>query len=152
MTLELGQECIIFLMSKSALQIGELAKLSNVSIDTVRYYEKRKLIHSVSRTYGGFRLFDAHTTERIKFIKQAQEFGFSLDEIKGLLVSGGAEECQRMRDLLEQKLSEVDEQISKMKAFRKTLSNHLTACEKELSQKGHKAVCPAFIEIERGKK
>lgn len=139
-------------MSKSALQIGELAKLSGVSIDTVRYYEKRKLIHSISRTYGGFRLFDSHTIEQIKFIKQAQEFGFSLDEIKDLLVSGGAEECQRMRDLLGQKLSEVDEQIRKMKAFRKLLSNHLSACETELSQKGQKAVCPAFIEIERGKK
>jgi DNA-binding transcriptional MerR regulator len=139
-------------MSKSALQIGELAVASGVSVDTVRYYEKRKLIHCVSRTYGGFRLFDSHTIERIKFIKQAQEFGFSLDEIKGLLVSGGAEECQKMRDLLEQKLSEVDEQIRKMKVFRKTLSNHLAACETELSEKGINAACPAFIEIERGKK
>lgn len=139
-------------MSKSVLQIGELALASGVSIDTVRYYEKRKIIHSISRTCGGFRLFDLHTVEQIKFIKQAQEFGFSLDEIKGLLVSGGAEECQKMRDLLEQKLSEVDKQIRKMKAFRKTLSNHLSACETELSKNGQKAICPAFIEIERGKK
>lgn len=134
------------------MQIGELALASGVSVDTVRYYEKRKLIHSISRTHGGFRLFDSHAVEQIKFIKQAQEFGFSLDDIKGLLVSGGAEECQKMRNLLEQKLSEVDEQIRKMKAFRKTLSNHLSACESELSQNGQKAVCPAFIEIERGKK
>lgn len=84
-------------MTNPALQIGELAKLSSVSVDTVRYYEKRKLIHSVSRTYGGFRLFNSNTVEQIKFIKQAQEFGFSLDEIKGLMVSGSAEECQRMR-------------------------------------------------------
>jgi MerR family mercuric resistance operon transcriptional regulator len=139
-------------MSKSVLQIGELALASGVSIDTVRYYEKRKLIHSISRTSGGYRLFDSHTVERIKFIKQAQEFGFSLDEIKSLLTSGGAEECQKMRDLLEQKLSEVDEQIRKMKVFRKTLSNHLAACETELSEKGINAACPAFIEIERGKK
>lgn len=147
LTLELRQGFIIFLMSKSALQIGELAKLSGVSIDTVRYYEKRKLIHSISRTSGGYRLFDSPTIEQIAFIKQAQDFGFSLDEIKDLLTTGGAEECQRVKDLLQQKLSAIDEQINKMKDFRKTLSKHLTACETELSQKGKNAVCPAFVEI-----
>ncbi len=149
LTLELRQGFIIFLMSKSALQIGELAKLSRVSIDTVRYYEKRKLIRSVSRTQGGYRLFDSQTVEQITFIKQAQDFGFSLDEIKDLLVTGGAEECQRVKDLLQQKLSAIDEQISEMKVFRKTLSKHLTACETELSRKGKNAVCPAFIEIHK---
>lgn len=139
-------------MSESALQIGEVSKRADVSVDTVRYYEKRKLIHSVSRTYGGFRLFKSHTVEQIQFIKQAQEFGFSLDEIKGLLGSGSAEECQTVRDLLQQKISEVDEQIKKMKFFKKTLSNHLKACDEELEQKGRKAECPAFFEIKRGKK
>lgn len=139
-------------MSESALQIGEISKRSDVSVDTVRYYEKRKLIQSVSRTYGGFRLFKPHTVEQIKFIKQAQEFGFSLDEIKGLLGSGSAEECQKVRDLLKQKISEVDEQIKKMKSFKKTLSSHLKACDKELSQNGQNAYCPTFFEIKRGKK
>ena len=139
-------------MSESSLQIGEISKQADVSIDTVRYYEKRKLIQSVSRTYGGFRLFKPHTVEQIKFIKQAQEFGFSLDEIIGLLGSGSAEECQKVRDLLQQKISEVDEQIKKMKVFKKTLSNHLKACDKELEKKGQNANCPAFFEIKRGKK
>lgn len=147
LTLELRQGFIICLMSNSALQIGDIAKLSSVSIDTVRYYEKRKLIHCVSRTHGGYRLFNSQTVEQIKFIKQAQDFGFSLDEIKDLLTTGGAEECQRVKDLLQQKLSAIDEQISKMKVFSKTLSKHLTACETELSQKGKNAVCPAFVEI-----
>jgi MerR family mercuric resistance operon transcriptional regulator len=151
LTLELRPECIIYLMSESALQIGEISKRADVSIDTVRYYEKRKLIHSVSRTYGGFRLFKPHTVEQIKFIKQAQEFGFSLDEIQGLLGSGSADECQQVRDLLQQKISEVDEQIKKMKSFKKTLSNHLKACDDELNQNGQKANCPAFFEIKRGK-
>lgn len=136
-------------MSESSLQIGEISKRADVSVDTVRYYEKRKLIHSVSRTYGGFRLFKPHTVEQIKFIKQAQDFGFSLDEIKGLLGSGSAEECQKVRDLLQQKISEVDEQIKKMKSFKKTLSNHLKACDNELEEKGLNASCPAFFEIKK---
>ncbi len=137
-------------MSESALQIGEVSKRADVSVDTVRYYEKRKLIHSVSRTYGGFRLFKPHTVEQIKFIKQAQEFGFSLDEIKGLLGSGSSEECRTVRDLLQQKMSEVEQQIKKMKAFRKTLLSHLKTCDAELSEHGQKANCPTFFEIKRG--
>jgi len=152
LTLESRLECIISAVSKRAIQIGEISRRSGVSIDTVRYYEKRNLIHSVTRTHGGFRLFTPHTIEQIKFIKQAQEFGFSLDEIRGLLGSGGAEECRKLRDLLRQKIVEVDEQITKMKAFRKTLSNNVKACDKELSQSGQNASCPAFFDIERGKK
>lgn len=152
LTLELSQGCIIFLMNEDALQIGEISNRSGVSVDTVRYYEKRKLIHSVSRTYGGFRLFKPQTIEQIKFIKQAQELGFALDEIKGLLGSESAEECRTVRELLQQKISEVDEQIKNMKAFRKTLSDHLKACDEELNQHGKNANCPAFFEIKRGKK
>ena len=137
-------------MTENAFQIGEVSKREGVTIDTVRYYEKRNLIHSSSRTYGGFRLFKSHTVEQIQFIKQAQEFGFSLDEIKGLLGSGSAEECQKVRDLLNEKIFEVDEQIKKMKSFKKTLSSHLKACDEELEQKGQKANCPAFFEIKRG--
>ena len=137
-------------MTENAFQIGEVSKRAGVTIDTVRYYEKRNLIHSSSRTYGGFRLFKSHTVEQIQFIKQAQEFGFSLDEIKGLLGSGSAEECQKVRDLLNEKIFEVDEQIKKMKSFKKTLSSHLKACDEELEQKGQKANCPAFFEIKRG--
>ena len=139
-------------MTENAFQIGEVSKRAGVTIDTVRYYEKRNLIHSSSRTYGGFRLFKSHTVEQIQFIKQAQEFGFSLDEIKGLLGSGSAEECQKVRDLLNEKIFEVDEQIKKMKSFKKTLSSHLKACDDELDQNGQKANCPAFFEIKRGNK
>ncbi|NNE98677.1 MAG: heavy metal-responsive transcriptional regulator [Pyrinomonadaceae bacterium] len=139
-------------MVEPALQIGEVSMRADVSVDTVRYYEKRKLIHSVSRTSGGFRLFKSHTVEQIRFIKQAQELGFSLDEIRDLLGSGSAEECQKVRDLLGQKISEVNEQIRKMKAFKKTLSHHLTACDNELEQNGQNANCPAFFEIKRGNK
>jgi len=138
-------------MGSTTLQIGEIARRAGVSIDTVRYYEKRKLVHSVSRTMGGFRLFHPNTIDRIGFIKQAQEFGLSLVEIRELLSSGGADECRRMRDLLRQKLTEVDEQISKMKVFKRSLARHLTDCDRELALRGDNAECPAFFEIERVK-
>ncbi len=101
-----------------------------------------------SRSYGGFRLFALETVKRIHFIKQAQEIGLSLDEIKQLLsTGGGADECQTVRDLLRGKLAELDERMKKMRDFRRTLNGHLAACEKELKQHGDTAACPVVIEI-----
>lgn len=135
-------------MNGSALQIGEVAARSGVSVDTVRYYERRHLLARASRTYGGFRLFAPGTIERIHFIKQAQEIGLSLDEIKQLLShNGGADECQTVRDLLRGKLAELDERMKKMRGFRRTLNGHLAACERELKQHGDAAACPVVIEI-----
>lgn len=134
-------------MSSGALQIGELAARSGVSIDTVRYYEQRRLLARAPRTSGGFRLFPPETVERILFIRQAQEIGLSLDEIKDLLTGGGANECRRMSDLLRNKLRELNERIKAMQEFRRTLARHLTACEKELNQRGEAARCPVLVEI-----
>jgi DNA-binding transcriptional MerR regulator len=85
-------------MNSSALRIGEVALRAGVSIDTVRYYERRRLLPAAARSEGGFRLFTPDAVDRVRFIKQAQELGFSLDEIGELLATGGAEECRRVRD------------------------------------------------------
>jgi DNA-binding transcriptional MerR regulator len=134
-------------MISSALRIGEIALRSGVSIDTVRYYERRKLLPAAARSEGGFRLFAPETVERVRFIKLAQELGFSLDEIAELLTSGGADECRRVRDHLKIKLTEVDERIRSMQDFRRTLARHLAACERELSRRKKDAVCPVLIKI-----
>src|SRR5262245_7853599 len=136
-------------MNTSAIRIGELALRAGVSIDAVRYYERRRLLPAAPRTEGGFRLFTQDAVERLMFIKQAQELGFSLDEIGDLLETGGARECRRVRDHLKVKLSEVDERIRLMKDFRKTLARHLAACERELSRHAGNAVCPVLINLPR---
>jgi DNA-binding transcriptional MerR regulator len=134
-------------MNSSALRIGEVALRSGVSIDTVRYYERRRLLPAAPRTEGGFRLFSKETVERVRFIKQAQELGFSLDEIGELLTTGGASECRRVRDHLKIKLAELDGRIRLMQDFRKTLNRHLAACERELRRRSEAAVCPVLVEI-----
>ena len=126
------------------LRIGEVAKRAGVSIDTLRYYERLRLLPRPKRTSGGFRLFADQDIERVQFIKQAQELGFSLDEIKGLLATGGAEECRKVRDLLQRKLSELDERLKAMKAFRRVLARHLSACEAELKDQRADACCPVL--------
>lgn len=78
---------------------------------------------------------------RVQFIKQAQDLGFSLEEIKGLLATGGAEECRKVRDLLQRKLTELDDRLKAMKGFRRVLTRHLSECEAELKH-GESACCP----------
>lgn len=139
-------------MNSSALRIGEVALRAGVSIDTVRYYERRRLLPAAARTEGGFRLFAPDTVERVQFIKQAQELGFSLDEIGELLTTGGAAECRRVRDHLKTRLTELDERIRLMQDFRKTLGQHLAACERELRRHADTAVCPVLVKISGSEK
>src|SRR2546427_2216048 len=98
-------------MAQSEIRIGEVAERAGVSIDTVRYYEGRRLLPRAPRTQGGFRVFTRDAVERVQFIKQAQDLGFSLDEIKGLMATGGADECRKVRDLLQRKLTELDDRL-----------------------------------------
>ena len=132
-------------MESWELRIGQVAALSGVSLDTLRYYERRRLLPRARRTQGGFRLFTSETVERIRFIKQAQELGFSLDEIERLLTGGG--ECQSVRDLLRIKLADLDGRMKAMKEFRGTLARHLAACDNELAKRGKEAECPVLVEI-----
>ncbi len=137
-------------MAQFELRIGDLAARAGVSIDTVRYYERRGLLPRASRSTGGFRLFAPDAVGRISFIKQAQDIGLSLNEIKELLqTGGGANECRGVRDLLRAKLTELDERIKAMKEFRGTLARHLAACERELNDHGEEAACPVVVEITR---
>jgi DNA-binding transcriptional MerR regulator len=129
-------------MSHSGFHIGDLAKRAGVSVDAQRCYERLKLLPRAQRSAGGFRLFGPESIERVQFIKHAQELGLTLDEIKGLLATGGAEECRRVRDLLSKKIEELDNRMDSMKKFRRVLARHLNECERELSERGQNACCP----------
>ena len=129
-------------MELSEYRIGEIAARAEVSVDTLRYYERLKLLPRARRSSGGFRLFDESAIDRVLFIKQAQELGFTLDEIKGLLATGGAEECRKVHDLLSEKLQELDSRLESMKKFRRVLTHHLSECERELREHGQDACCP----------
>lgn len=140
-------------MMQPGLRIGEVASRAGVSVDTVRYYERLKLLPRAPRSEGGFRLFTTETVARVRFIKQAQDIGLSLDEIKELLTSGGGvKECQRMRDLLRVKLAEVDDRVKALRKFRRALSRYLAACEDELDKHSAAAKCPVMVEISRKEK
>lgn len=147
LTLELTQGSILVLLRKGVVEqtefrIGEVATRAGISVDAVRYYERLKLLPRARRTSGGFRVFEPESVERLQFIKQAQDLGLTLDEIKGLLATGGAEECRQVRNLLSKKIEELDTRMDSMKGFRRVLARHLDECKRELSERRQNACCP----------
>lgn len=132
---------------QTGFRIGEVATRARVSIDTVRYYERRELLPSAPRTANGYRVFTSETVERILFIKQAQDLGFTLDEVSTLLTTNGTSDCLRVHDLLDTKLKELDARMKAMHEFREKLTHYLADCEEELKKHPHSVECPVVIEI-----
>ena len=139
-------------MPKTGLPIGEVARGAGVSVHTIRYYEKRRLLPCAPRSEGGYRLFAIEAIDQVRFIKQAQDLGFSLDEIRMLIAGGGADECRRTRDLLRSKLAETDQRMKELRDFNKTLRRHLRACEDQLAGRGQDSSCPVLHAISQAAK
>lgn len=147
MTLEYTPECIIVSVTKDSFQIGEIARLAGVSVDTIRYYEKLRILKPAFRTQSGYRVFGRAAVDRIAFVKRAQALGFSLREV-AQLIGAGRSECGHIRDLLEKKLCELDAQIQMITEFRNILMRHLNKCKEEIRRNGKKSKCPVLSEQE----
>ncbi len=112
------------------MRIGELARRAGVRVDTVRYYEKEGLLGPVARRPSGYREFSEDSVRRIRFVKRAQELGFTLREIHDLLqlkIEAGAS-CGDVRDRAEEKLVEVRRKLAHLRAIETTLEGLVAAC------------------------
>jgi MerR family copper efflux transcriptional regulator len=113
------------------LTIGKLAKRARVNLETIRYYERQGLLPKPPRLNSGYRAFPAQTIDQIRFIKQAQELGFSLKEIKELLalrtepLSTGAD----VRKKVEAKIADIDEKMKTLRTMKKELVQLRTSCD-----------------------
>ena len=114
----------------ATLTTSELAKQGGVNLESIRFYERQRLLPKAPRTASGYRMFSADDVRRVRFIKRAQELGFSLREIKELLALRFEPDtsCADMRRRAETKLSDIDQKISDLKRMRKTLARLATAC------------------------
>ena len=135
------------------LRIGELAECAGVSVDAIRFYEKRGLLPKASRSSGGFRVYTREDILRIEFIRQMQGLGFSLQEIKQLaeLRSHNAEACEAVRELLQEKLRQVRAKVAELQKLESELISDLHKCDKELKQRMRHAAskCPVLKEVAR---
>lgn len=111
-----------------AMKIGSVAKEAGVGVDTLRYYERRGLIPEPERRDSGYREYPPSTAQLIRFIKRAQDLGFSLDEIEELLQLREGGRRGEVRGLAEQKVQDIDEKMSRLKAMRAALTGLIIAC------------------------
>jgi Hg(II)-responsive transcriptional regulator len=112
--------------------IGETAKEAGVNAQTLRYYERRGLLQRPSRRGSGYREYSADAVQVVRFIKRAQELGFSLDEIEELVRLRGVRrsERQRVRAIAERKIAEIDRKIDHLRSMRGALDHLVHACER----------------------
>lgn len=111
------------------LTIGTLAKRSGVNVETIRYYQRRGLLHEPSRPRSGYRLYSPETVRRVRFIKRAQALGFTLEEISGLLGLDEKKACLETRGMAAQKLALIEQKRSDLSKMKKALSRLVRACD-----------------------
>ena len=138
-------------MDSRAIQIGELAKRTALTVDAIRFYEKRHLLPKASRSTGGFRLYSTDDVERLHFIRQIHGLGFSLREISELidLRTRKVDACEAVRELLKHKLADVRARVRELQKLESELMNDLRKCNKELThRKRHiPCACPVLEEV-----
>ncbi|MBE0620493.1 MAG: Hg(II)-responsive transcriptional regulator [Burkholderiales bacterium] len=108
--------------------IGGVAKAADVNVETIRYYQRRGLLDEPSRPLGGQRRYSASAATRVRFIKRAQQLGFTLEEIKELLLLEDGQSCRETRLLAERKLGLIERRITDLMRMRRSLRGLIAQC------------------------
>ena len=111
------------------LTIGGLAREAGVHVETIRYYQRRRLLAEPKRPAGGVRRYGDDAIARLGFIRRAQEVGFTLDEVKALLVLGETPNCRGARSLAAKKLELVESRIRALERMRRALADLVDQCD-----------------------
>jgi MerR family Zn(II)-responsive transcriptional regulator of zntA len=111
--------------------IGKVATLAGVSTDTLRYYEKERLITPASRTASGYRLYKDEAMRRIRFIKHAQQCGFTLSDIRELLALKTADSacCDDVRTLAVEKKLQIEHKLRALRSMSRALDGLIRSCD-----------------------
>src|SRR5258708_37863732 len=117
----------------SSMTVGALAKQAGVKVDTIRYYERHGLLPKPPRTNSGYRTFTHASVERLRFIKQAQALGFTLNEVQQLLALrlGPDMRCADVRNRAQAKLADIQQKIDSLRAMKQALEQLVSACAAE---------------------
>lgn len=113
-----------------ALAIGELSRLTGVNIETIRYYEKIRLIPAPLRTEGGHRLYGPHERRTLAFIRRARELGFTLNQVRALLALGGPGKasCAEVRDIAAHHLEDIRAKLADLRKLERVLASTIVKC------------------------
>jgi MerR family transcriptional regulator, mercuric resistance operon regulatory protein len=126
-----------------SLRIGTLARRAGVGVETIRYYQRRRLIGKPPKELGGQRTYPPGYVERVLFIRRAQALGFSLDDVAALLTLNDGVDRVRARAIARHRIEEIGARISDLQAMRAILERLLHDCE---HASGH-VPCPIISAI-----
>ena len=133
-----------------SVPIGELSKRSGVNIETIRYYERIKILPAPSRTTSGRRVYGATDLRILAFIRRSRELGFSLDEIRAVLRLGGPSNagCGEVRDIAARHLGDIRAKIGDLRKLERLLANTVARCSGTMTPE-----CPVLeiLDIRRPK-
>ena len=117
------------------MRIGQAAALAGVSCDTLRYYERRGLLPRPPRTASGYRDYSASIVDRVRFVRNALRFSFTIKQVSGFLQSRelGRPPCRQVRAAAAQILERIDQQIAELTAARADVHRTLTAWDDRLA-------------------
>jgi MerR family mercuric resistance operon transcriptional regulator len=129
-----------------SLTIGKIARLAEVGVETVRFYEREGLIDEPPRRESGYRQYPKETVRRLRFIKHAKELGFTLKEIKELFALRIDPEttCEDIRFRAETKIGHIEEKIWTLKRMKEALKKLTLSC----SGRGPVSECPILEAME----
>ncbi len=134
----------------NGLRIGKLARAAGVNTQTLRYYERRRLLRGPERDPNGYRRYDGDAVRVVRFVKHAQALGFSLAEIKQLLALrvDPRRSCGDVKRRAEAKLVDIEQRIRGLRAMKKTLTRFIAAC----SGRGPTSECPILEALDEEEK
>ena len=114
---------------REAMTIGQIARSAGVNVETIRFHQRRGLIDEPKKPLGGHRRYSPTAAFRVGFIKRAQQLGFTLEEVKGLLLLEDGQSCRETRELAERKLAVVEARIADLNRMRRLLKSLILECE-----------------------
>lgn len=132
------------------LSIGEVARRTHISVETLRYYEYLGLLPQAARTRGGSRRYATDVITQIQFIKHAQSLGLSLRDIQTMMGRKGMdsrETCRQVQEILARHLAYVDQRLAELTEARQKLIAYLASCEQAL-QEPDASSCPVLAPID----
>ena len=127
------------------MTIGALASAAGVGIETIRYYQRRGLLHEPRRPAQGVRRNGADAAARLRFIRRAQEIGFTLEEVKTLLTLERTPNCRGARALAAAKLAAVESRLRDLERMRRALAALIVQCGA-----GRSRACPIIETLAGG--
>jgi MerR family mercuric resistance operon transcriptional regulator len=132
-------------MTQKTFTIGTLAQKAEVNIETIRFYQRRGLLVQPVKPFKGVRHYTENDVQRVRFIKQGQKLGFSLDEVSELLSLEDGQHCREAKEIALRKLVLIRERIEGLHTMEMALSNLVESCASNTDS----VSCPIILTLLR---